>query len=275
MTTVPEIRPANPTRPARKPFLYRRSGMWTVRIVFAALLFGSWQIYAHDLPAALIAPPTDVANAFYRQFISEQIIYARLQSSLTALLLGFLIGSAIGLPVGVAMGRSRRVEHTLDSYVAFLYALPHVVFIPIMVIWLGFDLQFRVAYVAFAAVFPVIMNTMSGVKNIDPELLSVGASFCAKSHQMLRTIVLPAASPYMATGLRQGFSAAWIGTVVAEILTTGSGIGGLITDYANSFLTADMFVPIMCIMVIAVLIQALSEVLQRKLMPWNTSSRSH
>lgn len=275
MTTVPEARPAVHVRPPKKPFLYRRSGMWTVRIAFAALLLGSWQIYAHDLPAALIAPPTDVGDAIWRQFVTEHIVYERLQSSLTALFLGFFIGAAIGLPVGVAMGRSRKIEHTLDPYVAFLYALPHVVFIPIMVIWLGFDLQFRVAYVAFAAVFPVIMNTMSGVKNLDPELLSVGASFCATEHQTLRTIVLPAASPYMATGLRQGFSGAWIGTVVAEILTTGTGLGGLITDYANSFLTADMFVPIICIMVIAVLIQALSEVLQRKLMPWNTSSRSH
>ena len=113
-------------------------------------------------------------HATYHQVFVDHTIWAPLWSSMVALVLGYLIAVGLGIPIGIAMGRWRAVEHTLDPYVSFLYALPHVAFVPIMVVWLGFELKFRLAYVVLSAIFPVIINTMAGVKNVDPELLDVG-----------------------------------------------------------------------------------------------------
>jgi NitT/TauT family transport system permease protein len=169
------------------------------------------------------------------------------------------------------MGRWRKVENVLDPYVSFLYALPHVAFVPLMIIWFGFELKFRLAYVVFSAIFPVMVNTMTGVKTVPVDLIEVGQSFCAGERQILRGIMLPSAFPYMVAGARQAFSSAWVGVIVAEVLSTQSGLGGLIDHYGNYFLMADMFVPILMIMLIAVLIQVITDYLQARLTPWNTT----
>jgi NitT/TauT family transport system permease protein len=253
-------------------FLYRRSGIWTVRITTVVLILGSWQLYARNLPRALAAPPSEIASSMYHQLFVDHSILGPLGSSLEALVLGFIISMLLGLPVGIAMGRWRPIEYVLDPYVSFLYALPHVAFVPLMIIWFGFELKFRLVYVVFSAIFPVIINTMTGVKNVDPDLLDAGKSFCASERQILRGIVLPAAAPFMVAGGRQAFSSAWVGVVVAEVLSTQTGLGGLITHYGNYFLTAAMFVPILFIMIIAVIIQSVTEIVQRRLTPWANSS---
>jgi ABC-type nitrate/sulfonate/bicarbonate transport system permease component len=268
---VTQLDAAPLTRDRRTPFLYRPSGIWTVRVVTAVLVFVGWQLYARNMSRALIAPPTEIATAMYHQVFTSHSILGPLGSSMEALVLGYLLALALGIPLGIAMGRWRPVEHALDPYVSFLYALPHVAFVPLMIIWFGFELKFRLVYVIFSAIFPVAVNTMSGVKNVDVELTDVGKSFCANERQILRRIVLPAAAPYMVAGARQSFSAAWVGVVVAEVLSTQSGLGGLINHYGNYFLMADMFVPILFIMLIAVVIQIVTDFLQERLTPWNTT----
>ena len=253
-------------------FLYRRSGILTVRIVTLVLILGSWQLYARNLPRALGAPPTEIAHAAWHQISSGSIVHP-LESSLIALSLGFLLALALGIPIGIVMGRWRPVEYVLDPYVSFLYALPHVAFVPLMVVWFGFQLKFRLAYVLLSAIFPVIINTMTGVRNVDPELIAVGRSMCASEARQVRTIILPAASPYIVAGARQAFSSAWVGVVVAEVLATQDGLGGLITHYSNYFLTADMYVPILFIMAIAVTIQTVADFLQVRLTPWSNLAR--
>jgi len=258
----------------RRPFLYRPVGVWSVRIATAVLIFGSWQLYARHLSRALNAPPSEIVVAAYHQVFRDGAIWGPLGSSMTALGLGYVLALAIGIPLGIAMGRWRPFEHVLDPYVSFLYALPHVAFVPLMIIWFGFELKFRLAYVIFSAVFPVMVNTMTGVKNVPSDLTEVGASFCASERQVLRRIVLPSAAPYMLAGARQSFSSAWVGVVVAEVLSTQTGLGGLIEHYGNFFQMADMFVPILFIMLIAVLIMVITDFLQDRLTPWNTSKPS-
>ena len=262
-----------PPPPQRAPFLYRKSGMWTVRIVTLALILGFWQWWAEGRQRAIAATPHEFANAVYRQLVTDHTFYGPLWSSLEAFILGVMISLLLGIPIGIAMGRWRSAEHTIDPYVSFLYALPHVAFVPIMIVWLGFQLEFRLAYVVLSAIFPVIINTMTGVKNVDEQLLDAGRSFCADEKLLVRTVVLPAASPYIVAGARQAMSAAWVGVVVAEVLSTQTGLGGLINHYSDYFLTADMYVPILGIMVIAVTIQAVAGYFQNRLTPWTNAAQ--
>ena len=251
-----------------RPFLYTSVGVWTVRIGTLVGLLAFWQWYASGLSRALLAPPTEIAVAFYQQAIVQRTIWGALGDSLVTLFGGFALSMIIGVPIGILMGRVRTIEYIADPYVSFLYALPHASLVPMMVIWLGFELKFRLAYVVISAVFPVIINTMTGVKNVNPDLLDTGHAFCATERQKLFTIVLPSSGPYIFAGARQAFSASWVGVVVSEMIATLTGVGGNILNYANSFRTADMLVSIILIMLVAVAIQAFSNYLQTFLTPW-------
>jgi NitT/TauT family transport system permease protein len=271
--TAVTVEAAKRARKPKKPFLYRRSGMWLVRVVTFLIILGIWQLWAQHKQKAIAATPKEFVHAVWHQLVTDGTFFGPLWSSMEAFVLGVGLSLLIGIPVGIAMGRWRSVEHTIDPYVSFLYAIPHVAFVPIMIVWLGFRLEFRLAYVVISAVFPVIINTMTGVKAVDEQLLDAGKSFCADEKALVRTVILPSASPYIVAGGRQAMSAAWVGVVVAEVLSTQDGLGGLINKYSDSFLTADMYVPIVGIMVIAVTIQFFAGWLQRKLTPWTNAAQ--
>jgi NitT/TauT family transport system permease protein len=257
-----------------RPWLYTSIGVWIVRLTTLVGLLTIWQMYASGVSRALLAPPTEIALSFYKQVFVDQTLLNPIGDSLITLFLGFALSMMIGVPVGILMGRVRSVEYIVDPYVSFLYALPHASLVPLMVIWLGFQLKFRLAYVVVSAVFPVIINTMTGVKNVDPDLLDTGHAFCASERQKLWTIVFPSISPYVFAGARQAFSAAWVGVIVSEMIATLTGIGGKILTFSNQYRTADMLVSIIIIMCIAVGIQSLSGYLQARLAPWHQPEHS-
>ena len=248
--------------------LRTRTGAWTIRILTLVALIAYWNSAAQRLTSAILAQPKAVADAFYQlTFVNHEIISPLLES-LRVLFSGFALAVLLGIPIGLAMGRWRTVETVLDPYVSFLYALPHVCFVPVMVVWLGFGFKFGVAYVVLSAIFPVIINTISGVRSIDPELIETGRSFCASERRIIRTIILPGATPFMLAGARLAFSVSWVGVIVSEVLSTQDGLGGLITRYSNNYRTAEMIVPILYIMVIAVVILRISTQFQPRLTPW-------
>jgi NitT/TauT family transport system permease protein len=166
------------------------------------------------------------------------------------------------------MGQFRWFENITDPYVSFLYALPHVVFVPLMVVWLGFGFNFGLAYVTLSAIFPVIINTMHGVKGIDPEYIATGRSFCASQRTILRRIIIPGATPFMVAGARLAFSVSWIGVIISEVLSSQTGLGGMISIFSNNYQTADMFVPVLFIAAISVTILQISTRYQPRLTPW-------
>ena len=173
--------------------------------------------------------PHAVAKAFYNLTFQTHAIFAPLFNSLELFGTGFLISLVLGIPIGLAMGRYRRFELVLDPYVSFLYALPIVVFVPIIVIWLGFGFNFGVAFVVVSAVFIVIINTMQGVHSVNQELIDAGRSFCASERKILRTIVIPSTIPFVIAGARLAFSVSWIGVIVSEVVSSETGLGGQIS----------------------------------------------
>jgi NitT/TauT family transport system permease protein len=255
----------------RPSFLYRRSGVWTVRIVTLAVLLGTWEIYARHQSRALNAPPSEISKALW-DLMQHQALYSALWSSMEALVLGFALAFAIGVPIGILMGRWKSVEWVLDPYVSFLYGLPHVVFIPAMVVWFGFELKFRLLYILVSAIWPFIINSMAGVRAIDDELLMTAKGFCANERQTLRTVVIPAIIPFIVAAIRQSLALCWVAAVVSEILSTQTGIGGMLTHFGTEFRTAYMYVPIIIISLIAVAIQGIAGALQTRLAPWSDTN---
>lgn len=259
----------HPHHRIRPGFLYTRAGVWTVRIVTFITLIVAWQVYASGVSRALFATPSEIFGAAIEMTITEGTLWPALAISVGALIAGFGMAVVVGVAIGLLMGRYRVAEYVLDPYVSFLYALPSIALIPLLVIWFGIDTQLRLALVFLAGVFPVIINTMAGVKNVDSELIDVGRVACASERQMVATIVLPAALPFIFAGIRVAMSQALVGVIVAEMTAIITGLGGMIIRFANFFQTANLFVPILAIMAVSVGLTTLLKWLERRLMPWH------
>jgi NitT/TauT family transport system permease protein len=249
-------------------FLYRRSGMIIVRIATLAIILGAWEAYADGVSIGLLAAPSKVAAAAYRLVIEDQTLVMAMAGSVATMFVGLGLAIIIGIPLGMLMGRSRTAESVLDPYVMFLYVLPSVALVPVLVVTLGLGIQLRLMLVFLSAVFPLMINVIAGVKHIDSELIDGGRSFCATEMQIWRTILLPGSLPFIFAGIRIGFSAAWVGVIVAEMTALITGVGGLLLESASRFRTADVFVAIFGIMIVAVTIQWFAARLEGWLSPW-------
>lgn len=278
MTPTPSAHPgASPARVSalhhphhrpRRGFLYTRTGVWTVRLITFAVLIAAWELYASGVSRALFAPPSAILGSVIDLAVVERTLWTALLISIGALVGGFGLAIIVGVAIGLVMGRFRTLELLLDPYVSFLYALPSIALIPLLVIWFGIDAELRLALVFIAGVFPVIINTVAGVKNVDPELLDVGRVACASERQLVLTIVIPAALPFVFAGIRVALSQALVGVIVAEMTAIITGLGGMIIRFANFFQTANLFVPILAIMATSIGLTALLKALERRLMPW-------
>jgi len=258
-------RPALGRRFRRRPISPARR--WALRIASVAAILFAWQLYGGSINPILLSDPSSVAVAFV-DMVKDGSLGHALASSLAVLGLGFLFGAAAGVLIGLAAGRSDMVSALIDLPVSALYAVPAVALVPVIVLWFGFAVTAKTVVVFLFVIFPVLINTTRGVREVDPELLEVARSFCSSERRMWFDLILPSALPFIVTGLRLAIGRALIGVIIAEYYTSLSGLGDLITTNASNFQTARMFVPIVVIALLGVVFTALLELAERRLVPW-------
>jgi NitT/TauT family transport system permease protein len=138
----------------------------------------------------------------------------------------------------------------------------------LVILWFGLGDMAKLFIVTLLAVFPVLINTAAGVRNVPAHLIDVGSAFAANERQVFLKIILPATMPYMMTGLRLGIGRAIIGMVVAEFFTAITGLGAMIVKYGNQYDTASMFVPILMLMLLGVGLTILVRKAEDYFAPW-------
>jgi NitT/TauT family transport system permease protein len=156
----------------------------------------------------------------------------------------------------------------LDIPVTALYATPMVALVPILVLWFGFGTSAKVMVVLLFTIFPVLINTMRGVREVDSRLVEVARAFCSTEYRLWIDLVLPSALPFVMTGIRLAIGRALIAVIVAEFYTAISGLGYLIVSNAHAFQTARVFVPVVVLMALGVVTTGLLEVAEARLTPW-------
>ena len=180
----------------------------------------------------------------------------------------FALAALFGVVLGLLMGRFRAVEHFLDLYVNALMSAPSTAFVPVLILWFGLGVESRIAVVFLFAVFVIIINTMTGVKQVDTVLVEMARSFGAREREIFFKIMLPAALPAIMAGLRLGIGRAVKGMVTAEMLLTLTGIGAMIMQYGSSFATDSLFAVILTILILALLTMKAVQWLDRRLTGW-------
>jgi ABC-type nitrate/sulfonate/bicarbonate transport system permease component len=186
---------------------------------------------------------------------------------------GFGLAVVVGVPIGVLMGRSPLFNATAEPFVAALYASPQVAFLPLLIIWLGIGFTSKVALVFIGSVIIMIINTETGVAQVDPRLIETARSFTASERQVLTKIVLPAALPIILAGMRLAIGRALVMVVVAEIYASNRGLGYLIFQAGGLYDTAQVFVGVGILAAAGVTLTALLRALERWLAPWQFDAR--
>jgi NitT/TauT family transport system permease protein len=226
-----------------------------------------WELAGRMLDSVLIPPLSQIGAAWWKLLASGKLL-SNLTTSLTTLAAGFFLAVLIGIVVGVLMGRFRAVEHLLDLYVNALMSAPMTAFVPVLILWFGLGVQSRIAVVFLFAVFVIIINTMTGVKQVDRVFVEMARSFGARERDVFFKIILPAAMPAIMAGVRLGIGRAVKGMVTAEMLLTLTGIGAMIMQYGSSFATDSLFAVILTILMIAMITMKVAQWVDQRLTGW-------
>ena len=229
-----------------------------------------WQLAGHMMTENLfISSPVEVLQAAKEQISSGQLIEDTFVS-LSEIFVGFALAVVVAVPLGLVMGRYRLVEYALDPFIWFFYCAPVIVFYPILIMWFGLGRGTIIALTFLFATFPIIANTVTGVKQVDPILIRAARAFGAGELQIFWQIILPSSIPAIAAGLRLGLGRAMIGTVVGEFFGANAGLGFRIAIYGTEMNISNMFAPVVVVMIIGVsLIQGL-RLIEDRLERWRS-----
>ena len=241
-----------------------------IRLVSLAIFLMLWQIGAASVDPVLFTTPTKVAIAAVDMLASGEL-WSALWPSLLILVMGLTLAIVFGTLLGLALGRFHILDIGLTVYITFLYSIPSVALVPLIVLWAGYETTAKVIILFLFAFFPMVINTYQGVKAVDPKLLEVGRAFRCSERQLWTNIVLPGALPFIVTGIRLAVGRGMIGMVLADLYTAISGIGYLIVRTASTFQVDKMFVPIVTLGLLGVTLTALLRAVEKVVAPWTAA----
>jgi NitT/TauT family transport system permease protein len=242
-----------------------------IRLLSLIVVLTLWQIFGAKIDQTLFTTPIAIAKAAV-DMIGSGELWNYLAPSLIVLLIGLSMAVVVGILIGVLLARYWILDLALGVYITFLYSIPSVALVPLIVLWAGFDMSAKVIILFLFAFFPMTINTYQGVKNVDSKLLEVGRSFRCSERQLWTNIILPGALPFIITGLRLAIGRGLIGMVLADLYTAISGIGYLIVRTASTYEVDKMFVPIVTLGLLGVGLTAAVRFLETRVAPWTKAA---
>ncbi len=250
-----------------------RRPLWVGAATFVAL-FAAW--YALTTLTGAISPgrfpsPGESWDAL-RQITVTGYADARLLEhvlhSAKLVLLGFGAAVAVGVPLGLAMGWSRSFEAFINPAFLLIRPIPPLAWIPLAIVWLGLGDAAKVLVIWFAAFVPVVINSYSGVRTIEPHLIEAARMLGVPRHMLVREVLVPGALPMIFTGLRLSLQACWTTLVAAELIGAIAGLGHVLSQSSLDIFPAMIVVGMAAVAVAGAAMTALLGVLERRAMPW-------
>jgi NitT/TauT family transport system permease protein len=253
----------------------RRGSEWSWRVrkvvyplLLLAVLLALWQYSVSQMENRLLIPTfTEVADAMWPTVKNGDTWHA-LWVSNQALLLGFVAALLLGIPAGLALGRVSVLERAFNAYIDILLVLPMAAVIPLLVAQFGLGLFTRSLVVFLFAFVMIVVNARAGIRSIDPTLIEMTRSNRGGEAQVWRHVLLPGSVPALLAGARIGLSRAITGMVVGELILIPAGVGNLIKLYSGFLDAPDLYALIVLVLVESLILIALANLLERKLLVW-------
>jgi NitT/TauT family transport system permease protein len=204
-----------------------------VAVVYEALARSGWF-------APALMPTLEKIAGTLAAVLADGSMLAHAATTLYRVLFGFSLAILAGLPLGILMGRSRRTENFVLPLASALMPIPSLAWVPVFILWFGLGNTVSILIVFYASLFPMLLNAWAGVRAVNPLWLRAAGAMGANEQALFWKVIIPGASPFIITGLRQAFLRAWVAVVGAEMLAASDwGLGWVIFD-AKEFLNADL-----------------------------------
>lgn len=244
-----------------------------VRAASVVLFVILWEYFGRQVNPLFLSYPSAIVKACVQLLIAGEFQRQAIRS-LEVYAVGLGAALVLGILLGLLMGRYRLVEYLLDPYVYALDATPRVALIPLLLLWFGLGAPAKIAVVFLSGIFPVLMNTFSGVRTVSGGLVDIGRAYGAGEGKIFTKIIVPAALPFIMAGVRLAVGRALIGIITAEMFTAVTGMGALLIRYSSAFATDKFFVPVIFLALLGVILSGVVEALQRRLAPWKETERA-
>lgn len=268
-TVAPPAEPSRGRHAIRTP---RATSLlpWVVPVL--VLLGWQWASSTGLVSASILPPPSKVLDTA-RTLWSEGELQTHLMVSVRRIVIGFTIGAAIGLVLGFAVGLSRIAEGLVDRTLQMLRALPHLALVPLLIAAFGIGELPKVMLVILGVIFPVYLNTVAGIRTVDPKLVQLGRSYGLGRGELIRQVIVPGAMPMILTGIRYALGVAWLTLVIAETIATSEGIGFLAQNGRDLLRNDRIVLAIVLYALAGLLADQLIRLAEARVLRWNPNYR--
>lgn len=245
---------------------------WRLGVIAeVVLILGAWQLLIgvwEVLPPAFLPPPTAIAASLADLLTSDTFI-GHLWFSTSNVLVGVAVAASVGIVVGLVVGWSPLLQLTAAPLLWLLYSTPKVVLAPLIVLAFGLGPPSKIALVFLLGVFPIALNTIEGVRTVDPSLLNAARVFGLRGVGLARKLILPATFPFVLVGLKRAVALAFIGEILGEFLGGAAGLGHLLERAAVNFQMDDSLAVVVIMVVAANVGLVIIEIARRWFAPWH------
>ncbi len=243
-----------------------------LRLLLVLAVLAAWEgaVRLFDIPAYIVPAPSKVFVALYRG-IASMLYIRHLWITLSETLLGFVVGSIVALVLGTLIALSRRCEYFLYPFILMFQAMPKVALAPLIIIWFGLGLTSKVAQASLTAFFPLMVNTIAGLRSADEDRVALMRSLDASEMQIFRMLRMPGAMPYIFAGFEIAMMLSLIGAIVAEFVGAQKGLGVLMMSMTFTMDTAGQFSVLLVLALVGLLLNSIIIVIRKRLLFWDRS----
>ena len=256
------------------PSWWKRNETWLLGTVSMLAFLAFWEasVVLKWVNPLFTSSPSRIVLTGSEMF-ADRSIYDHIAVSGYEFVVGYGLAVVFGVPIGILMGWYSRLNAVLEPFVSALYATPRIALLPLILIWLVIGVASKVAIVFLGAVFPTLVNTITGVRTVEAEFIKVARSFGANDRQLFLTVALPSSVPLLLAGLRLGLGHALVGIVVGEMYGATQGLGFLIANAGARFQTDKVMVGIILIASAGVAMTELLRWIERQFERWRPDFR--
>ena len=248
---------------------YRRNDAWLLGGGALVVLIAIWEFCWQQgwISPLFFSGPSAIAKRFVHE-MQQGNLWSDMAYSGRNFAIGLSLATVTAIPLGIVLGWYRPFRLVFDPLVNALYSTPRIALIPLIIIWFGIGMWSKVFIVFLAAFFPILINTVAGVKNLDPDLVRAARSFCATDRQLFVTVALPSSVPFILAGMRMAVAHALIGVVVGELFAGNEGIGYMINFAGQTFATDLLLIGVLITACAGIAFGLLFDRLQRRFQRW-------
>ena len=256
-------------KPEPFPLRWYRENTSMARAATSFIVVGViWEIVGQSGQWPLVMVPlSSIFASFWKMLVGGQL-WRHISVSSLEFIWGFLLAGVVGITLGIAIATNEVVRDFVDPWISALYSTPTVALAPLFIVVFGIDMPSKIAVVFLLAVFPIVINTATGIRSTDQVYLEAARSFCASRNQIFTKVLIPSALPFIVAGLRLGVGRGLVGVVVGELFGARAGLGFLVLTSSQLFDTAGLWVGVFILAGTGILAVVILQKVERRLAPW-------